>query len=422
MNIRILIASLRESVSFAYQSIRSNLLRTLLSLLGITIGVFCIISILTLVDSMQYSIQNSLSKLGDRVVFVQKWPWLFSNDYPWWKYINRPELKYREMEVLQKRFPQAEAISFSVWANAKKLNNGNNSAESVTIRGLSLDYDKVMELSFEDGRFFNESESQSGEPVIVLGNQLAHNLFPGNLIAIGKSIEAYGRKMRVIGVLSKEGQGLGADGGGQDMQAMVPLNFIRNINNIEDGEFNPSILVKAPKNANLDAFEEELHGVMRSIRKLSPRQEDDYATNKITMLTSFITGFFKKVSLYGWIIAGFSILVGGFGIANIMFVSVQERTHIIGIQKAIGAKSYMIMIQFLGEAIMLCILGGLIGLALIFILSQLLNMVFPFKLILTLKNSLIGVGLSSFIGVLSGYFPSRKAAKLDPITAIRYKI
>lgn len=421
MNIRAILASIQESLRFSVQSIRSNLLRTLLSLSGITIGVFCIISILTLVDSIEINIQGSISKLGDRVIFVQKWPWIFSSDYPWWKYVNRPSMKYREMELLEKKLPEADAVACNLWIFGKKISIENNTAEDVTLRVVSQEYDKTIELTFEEGRYFSEAESQRGEKVVILGNELAKNLFKNPKNAIGKKINLFNRKLRVIGILEKEGQGLGMDGG-QDLQAMLPFNFVRNFGNFEEMQNNTTILVKASKSISLDAMEDEIRGSMRAIRKLHPRQEDNFSLNRITMLSNFLTGIFGKINIYGWVIAGFSILVGGFGIANIMFVSVKERTHIIGIQKALGAKDYFIMIQFLGEAVMLCVLGGVIGLTLIFLISLLLNLVLPFQIVLTFKNVMVGIGLSSLIGVISGYIPSRQAAKLDPIEAIRFRV
>lgn len=421
MNIRAILASIQESLRFSVQSIRSNLLRTLLSLSGITIGVFCIISILTLVDSIEINIQGSISKLGDRVIFVQKWPWIFSSDYPWWKYVNRPSMKYREMELLEKKLPEADAVACNLWIFGKKISIENNTAEDVTLRVVSQEYDKTIELTFEEGRYFSEAESQRGEKVVILGNELAKNLFKNPKNAIGKKINLFNRKLRVIGILEKEGQGLGMDGG-QDLQAMLPFNFVRNFGNFEEMQNNTTILVKASKSISLDAMEDEIRGSMRAIRKLHPRQEDNFSLNRITMLSNFLTGIFGKINIYGWVIAGFSILVGGFGIANIMFVSVKERTHIIGIQKALGAKDYFIMIQFLGEAVMLCVLGGVIGLTLIFLISLLLNLVLPFQIVLTFKNVMVGIGLSSLIGVIPGYIPSRQAAKLDPIEAIRFRV
>lgn len=418
MNPRIYLLIARESVSFAIQNLKANLLRTLLSLSGITIGVFCIISILSLVDSLEINVKQSVSKFGSDVVFIQKWPWEFGSEYPWWKYINRPEVSYRDMQQLKKRYQGAEAVTFNVWVRDKKICYNKTTMEDVTIRGVGEGYSQVIAVDILAGRFITDAELYSGSNVIALGNDLAASLFNSPDQAIGKTVTVFDRKLVVCGVLTKQGNGVGMNAD-QDKQGIVPYTFLRGVGDFDGIQNRPTIMVKAPEKLSVDKLGDELHGMMRSIRRLPPKAEENFAINKITMVTTFLAGIFDKISLYGWIIAGFSILVGGFGIANIMFVSVKERTHLIGIQKSIGARKVFIMIQFLGESILLCIIGGLIGILLIFLLSTILNFVLPFKIYLTLQNIFIGLGLSSIIGVLSGYFPARAAANLDPIEAIR---
>jgi putative ABC transport system permease protein len=415
------LAILGESLRFAFQNIRANLMRTLLSLFGVTIGVFCIISIFTLVDSLEISIRDSISRFGDNVIFVHKWPWGFASDYPWWKYVNRPEIKYQDMLLLQKRFKGAEAICFSTRSAGEKLTIGNNSAEGVIVLGVTNDYSRIVALNYLNGRYFTDDESQRGDKVIILGYEVAKSLFTNPENALDQKIQVMNRKLRVIGVLNKEGKALGI-GSDQDQQVVVPLSFVRSLSDVNGENFGPTIMVKGLKDESLDKLEDELRGAMRGVRKLGPWDDDNFALNRITIFTNFITQMFGKINFFGWIIAGFSILVGGFGIANIMFVSVKERTPIIGIQKSLGAKSYFILAQFLAESIFLCVLGGAIGLMLIFILSQLLNLVLPLHLVLTFKNIMIGIGISSVIGVLSGFIPSLQAANMDPIEAIRSSV
>jgi putative ABC transport system permease protein len=410
-----------ESLKFAFQSIRSNLTRTLLSLMGVTIGVFCIISIFTLIDSLESSIKSAVSRFGDNVVFVQKWPWAFSRDYPWWKYMNRPEISYQDMQILQKRFTDMEAMCFTTTTQSEKLVYKNNSAEGASVMGVSYDYYKIMTLNFENGRYFTEDESQRGDKVVILGYQVARTLFNNPEEAIDQKIQMLNRKMKVVGVLAKEGQTLGFESN-QDKGVIVPVNFIRSLSNVNSQQYGPTIMVKGKPREDIDKLEDELHGAMRGVRKLGPWDEDNFALNRITAFTSFLTSLFGQINLFGLIIAGFSILVGGFGIANIMFVSVKERTPIIGIQKSLGAKSYFILIQFLGESVFLCILGGIIALFLIFILSKILNQFITLELVLTMKNIILGIGISSVIGVLSGFIPSLQAARMDPIEAIRTSI
>ncbi len=420
MSLRTTLVSTSESLGFAYASIRANLLRTLLSLLGIMIGVFCIIAILTFVDSIRLNVSSSIDKLGDKTIFIQKWPWLFDSDYPWWKYINRPEMKFHEMESLKKKMPEAEAIAYSVNVSDKKVTaDNNNVAEGITVEAFTEGYDQIRNFDFPAGRYFVETEIYRGLPVCFIGSTLAQNLFKSEKEAVDKHIKVFGRNVRIVGVLAKEGEGIGINRG-QDMKIFVPMNFVRNFGTFEEMQYEPTIYVKTTSTQiSGAAFEDDLRGTMRSVRKLSPREEDDFSLNKITMITNVMDNLFSQISLLGWIIAGFSILVGGFGIANIMFVSVKERTHIIGIQKALGASSYAIMTQFLGEAIMLCLIGGGVGLGLVWLLATVMSLFFPFQLILTPQNIMIGVGLSSLIGILSGYIPSRQAAHLDPIEAIR---
>jgi putative ABC transport system permease protein len=323
------------------------------------------------------------------------------------------------MQQLQKRLTKAQAVCFNLFIPGNKLKYNDNQVDNITGRAVSFEYDKAITLDFLSGRYFTETECENGEQVIILGYDIAKSLFREPQKAVDKYVEAFHRKLRVIGVLAKEGSGMGG-GGDADHLITVPLNFMRNMSNIEKTEWGPTILVKGKPDVSADEMEEELEGTLRAIRKLGPGQDDNFALNKITMFTQFLEKVFGQINLYGWIIAGFSILVGGFGIANIMFVSVKERTPIIGIQKSLGAKGYFILIQFLGEAVLLCILGGLIGLLFVVILALLINASTPMHLIITFKNIMLGVGISSLIGIIAGYIPSRQAAKMDPIEAIRY--
>jgi len=417
LKISSLASSLGESLRFASSSIKSNPLRTFLSLFGITVGVFCIILIFTFVDSIRLGVEESINKLGSNTLYIQKWPWLFDSDYPWWKYINRQELDYKQMVALRKRMPEAEAIAFSVGVPQNKVESAQNSAESISITGHSDQYEVIKGFELLCGRTVSDQEHYKGTAVCVIGDDLAKNLFASPEASLGQSIKTMGRKLIVVGVLKHVGQGMGM-GESQDLTVYIPINFLRSMG--EFSSYNPTIYVKGVSKKELaDVFENEVRGRLRLIRKLNPQEEDDFALNKVTMISNQLDKVFQQINILGWFIAGFSILVGGFGIANIMFVSVKERTHIIGIQKALGCPNYVIMAQFLGEAVILCVLGGLVGIGLVAIISFLVTNQGMMKLVITSKNVLIGVVLSSVIGVISGFIPSLRASQLDPIEAIR---
>jgi putative ABC transport system permease protein len=395
------------------------LLRTLLSLLGVTIGVFCIIAILTLIDSLEANIRNSFAKLGDNMLFIQKFPIPVTDESDFKVYMRRPEMKYDEMKQLQTRLKHASAAAYAIWIPNEKIKSDKQEVTGAIIRAASYQYADIIDMNYASGRYFTEEEAEHGEPLIILGYDLASTLFNDPMKAVGQTVKLLGRKIRVVGVLKKEGTSIGFNGN-IDNSCLLPVNFVRSLGNFESAQYNGTILVKAAPKETLDDLETEVEGTFRVIRHLSPREDDNFAVNKISVLSNILTNVFGQISLYGWIIAGFSILVGGFGIANIMFVSVKERTPIIGIQKSLGAKGFFILIQFLFEAVLLCVFGGLIGIFIVLILSLLLNLILPFTLILSVKNILIGVGISSVIGVLSGIIPSYLAAKMDPIEAIRY--
>lgn len=408
----LLLKLIRESFLFAFQAIVVNKVRTLLSLLGITIGIFSVISVLTIFDSMEIAIRTSINQLGDNVLFVQKWPWAGGDNYPWWKYYKRPEADLMDLREINRRSQASESNAFMFQVNRTVKYKG-NSMEGATILAVSHDYDKVMPLDLTEGRYFTEGESQSGNNVAILGSNIADKLYLGGS-ALGKEIKIFGSKLKVIGVIKKEGDDM--FGGSPDNQAVLPVNYARRFINVN--EIGTTILSKAKPNVSNDQLKDELVGILRSVRKLKPKAEDNFAINETSIITQDLDKFFSVIAIVGWIVGGFSLLVGGFGIANIMFVSVKERTSQIGIQMSLGAKKFFILFQFLFEAVFLSLFGGIFGLLIIYILV-LLSQNFPFSLHLTLTNIVIGMSVSAGIGLAAGIIPSYIASRLDPVEAMR---
>ncbi len=407
----------RESFRFAMGSLIENKLRTFLSLLGITIGIFAIISVFTMVDSIRNNIDKSISSLGDNVIYVQKWPWEFGSDYPWWKYMNRPVTQLDELSEIRKRSKLAEFCSFLIQAQVT-LRYKSSSAENVQINAISEDYDKIKNFELQDGRYFTDAELRAGRGLAVIGAQVSENLF-GNVNPIGKTIFLRGDKVHVIGIFKKEGENI--IDFGLDNAAMIPLNFARSRVDIRNEQVNPYIAVKAKDGIGNAALKDELTGIMRSIRRISPRDEDNFALNETKLLSNGFDQLIGVVNIAGGVIGFFSILVGGFGIANIMFVSVKERINIIGIQKSLGAKNYFILFQFLFEAVILSLMGGIMGLLLIFLLTLSLSGGIDFDISLSWNNVIIGLIISSVIGLISGIAPAISASRLNPVDAIRAK-
>jgi putative ABC transport system permease protein len=412
---RLFIRLFRESIIFSIHALIVNKLRTFLSLLGITIGIFAIISVFTMVDSMERNLQDSVASLGKNVVFVQKWPWSFGSDYPWWKYINRPEASIAELLEIQKRSELAEASTFVFDVN-KTVEYGNNSLENVNVICASHDYNRVRDFELQAGRYFSENESTGGRNVIIIGNDVSLALF-GFSSPIGKSVKCAGRRFTVVGLFKKEGESI--IGNTMDNAVLLPLNFVRKIIDLRSERIDPSIMVKARNGISNQALKDELTGIMRSVRKLKPIAEDNFALNESSVISYGIEALFKTVNWAGAIIGLFSILVGGFGIANIMFVSVKERTPLIGIQKSLGAKNSFILFQFLAEAIILCLIGGGIGLLVIFGGTLLVQNLLEINVFLSAKNVILGLSISAGIGLVSGIIPAYFASRLDPVEAIR---
>jgi len=404
-----------ESARFALRALKDNKTRTLLSLLGVTIGIMTIIGVFSAVDTLRANLEDSVKKIGSNVLYVEKWPWDGGPDFPWWKFVNRPEPKYVDYENVKRRISTADAVvfSFNIPNSTIKFRNNNVSNASVSVN--THDFYKIKNMEFVEGRYFTEHESRTVNPVCILGANIAQGLFPqGN--AVGQYVTAMGRKLQVIGVLKAEGSGVLINTSSDDV-LFVSYALARNLVQVDNYSLTIAVQNAAPY--SLTETESELRGLMRSIHRIPPTREDDFSINKTTMITNQLDSLFLSVNIAGFCIGIFSILVGGFGIANIMFVSVKERTSLIGIQKALGAKQFFILSQFLFESIFLCLIGGAIGLGIVFFLAFLVNLALGVAIVVSIKMVILTCILSTLIGLISGIVPAFSAARMDPVEAIR---
>ena len=417
-DIMLILNLIKESFIFAFNALKVNRLRTLLTLLGITIGIFAIISVFTVLDALESTIRNSFSSLGDDVVYIQKWPWTPppGEEYAWWEYLKRPLPSVKEYEQIKKFSEKTLAANFAV-STLRNVKYKNKTVENVIIWANSHEFEIIRSFELESGRYFTPFESNAGKNICLIGSEVAKKLF-GEVDPIGKEIKIQGRKITIVGLVRKEGKDILGSGGSLDEMVVLPVNYAKNLLDVKSDNVNPMIMVKGKPGVKINELKDEIRNIVRSARTLSPKQKDNFALNQSSLLTSTLDQIFAAINFAGWLIGGFSILVGGFGIANIMFVSVKERTNIIGIQKALGAKRFFILFQFLFESVLLSLVGGALGLILIFLGSLYANTQMEFEIVLTFKNIVLGLGISAIIGIISGFAPAQKAAKLNPVEAI----
>ncbi|WP_353077643.1 ABC transporter permease [Flavobacterium sp.] len=406
---------LKESFAFAFNALRSNKLRTFLSLLGVTVGIFSIIAVLAAVDSLKKNIVDSLDGMDKNTIYLFKYSF-GPTEVEKWKRDQFPQVKYDEYQYLQKSMPDIDKISFNFFTKNQSIKYDDNTVNSIRVKPSTNEFFEIEPFKVDKGRLFNEVESNSGTSVIVIGSEVAEGLFKGNE-PIGKQIRLYGQRFTVIGVLKKMGQN--AFGDSNDVAVFLPVNNMRKLYGDNSVIFTPAILIKPKAGVDIEEFKAELTNKMRSIRGLRAGEINSFFVNILSGFTNFIDDIIGKMNIAGWGISIFSLLVGGFGIANIMFVSVKERTNLIGIQKALGAKNRFILFQFLFEAVILAMFGGLIGIVLVWLIALVLTNVLDFEFVLSSFNILLGSSLSIIIGLISGILPAISASRLDPVEAIR---
>ena len=408
-----------SSLKMALQELWKNKLRTFLSLFGITIGIFCIIGVMATLGSLEHNIQNEIKSFGTNTIYVDKWDYSAggNGEYPWWKYVKRPSPKFEQLEQIMQRTPSAKYAAFKIDRRAD-VEFEDDALKSVVMYGFSDDFHNIQSVEIKHGRYISPAEFQQGSNAVVVGNEIAEQLFYNPERAVGKTISSKGKKLVIVGVIKKQGNQM--LGGWQLDQAVVmPYRFARTV--MEERRAEPLILVQGLDNVKIEVLKDDLKGAMRGINKLSPTQEDNFSLNDVNEWSKAFEQAFSGINMGGMIIGGISLIVGLFGVANIMFVSVKERTSQIGLKKAIGAKSRIILTEFLLEAAFLCLIGGLIGLGLVFGLTKLLSGAFNFPIYISTANLVWAIGICFVVGILAGIIPAVIASRLNPVVAIRSK-
>ncbi len=407
------------SIVQALQELRVNKLRTFLSLLGITIGIFCVIAVLTSLDSAQGMIQKRVNTLGSDVLHIDRWPWpgVEEGEYKWWEYWRRPSMTKKEVTAINSQLHDIAITTLCLPVRDVTLKHDNLEVSSIRAYCVTTDFDKAQNVELSQGRYLSVAELEGGNSSVILGFNVADGLFPKGINPIGKNISLLGRKYQVIGVIKKAGQDMA--GFDPDNGVILPYNAITSSIDVRSLEYNPSLIIKAYNPNNVTEVKDEARGILRRMHKIRPDQADDFSVNQLTGISKMLDGLFGQIKGAGLFIGLFSLLVGAFGIANIMFVTVKERTKIIGLKKAIGARKASIQLEFLSESVVLCLVGGLIGILLVLVISMLVSRALDMEIVLSLQNFGWGVSMSFIVGVLAGYIPARSASRMDPVVAIR---
>lgn len=400
----------------ALQELWKNKLRTFLSLFGVTIGIFCIIGVLATVNSLENNIQREIKALGNNTIYLDKWEWSGGdNDYPFWKYAKRPSPKFAELQEIKERTPAAQYTAYLL-SGSSSVDVGDNTLSNIKLYGITPEYPQIQPVEIQYGRFITEAEFERGTNSVVMGNEVAEKLFGDAERAVGKQITIKGKKNMVVGVIKKQGSQL--IGGWQfDRSILMPYKYARTI--MDEKRSSPIIMVKGRESISSKVLKDELTGTMRSVRRLNPTQENNFALNDINDISETMSKAFVSINIGGWAIGALAFIVGIFGVANIMFVTVKERTSQIGLKKALGAKNSVILTEFLVESAFLCIFGGLIGLLLVFILTKIITIAFNFPIFLSASIILIAILICVVAGILAGIIPASQAAKMNPVVAIR---
>jgi len=407
------------SIAQAFGELRANKLRTTLSLAGIAIGIFCIVAVLTVLNSMESKIQDNVSSLGSDVLYINRKPWMAEDgEYKWWEYLQRKPMTIGELRTVEQSVPGISIATICYPKQNLDIKTEDQEVKGVSAYAVTPGFEKVQNVEVGAGRYLSNSELDAGSNNILIGNEIYEALF-GTRQAVGELVHIAGRGFHVVGVMKKEGQNVA----GFNYDNAIIMSFATASNLFDMGSMDwandPIMMIKAKKGVPVDDMKDEVTGVLRRIRKVRPGARDNFSVNQLSKVSETLGAMFSTVNVIGSVIGGFSLLVGAFGIANIMFVTVRERTKVIGLKKAIGAPRSVILTEFLIEAITLCLIGGAVGISLVFLMGLALTYGADFPVAMTLRHVLIGSLVSATVGIVAGIIPAYSASRLDPVVAIR---